>query len=203
LVERGTFVVRLSSSVVFDCRIARVHARHPTAPLSAYGRLQAEAEEAILGLGENASVLRLTKIITSDFPLVRNWIAALAKGDSIEAFEDHTICPLPLELAIDAATAVLEFRRGGIFQASGAGDISYADLARYLARRLGLPASRIVAVRATDRGVPENEVTSYTSMDTGRLTAMTGFTPPEPFSVLDDAFDEIITNLSKAQASRA
>jgi dTDP-4-dehydrorhamnose reductase len=202
LVERGTFVVRLSSSAVFDCRIPHVHADHPTAPRSAYGRLQAEAEKAILGLGESASVLRLTKIITSDFALFRNWIAALAQGGSIEAFEDHTLCPLPLASAIDAATAVLEFRQGGIFQVSGAGDISYADLARYLLRCLGLPAGRVIPVRAADRGVPEEEVTLYTSMDTARLTTTTGFVPPEPLSVFDDIFGRTITRLYDSEPNR-
>lgn len=202
LVERGAFVVRLSSSAVFDCRIPRVRADRPTDPRSVYGRLQAEAEEAVLGLGKNASILRLTKIMTSDFALIRNWIAALARGDSIEAFEDHALCPLPLASVVDAATAVLELGQGGIFQVSGAADISYADLARHLVRRLGLPSAKVVPVRAVDKGVPADEVTPFTSMDTARLTAITGFVPPEPLSVFDDIFGGMIGRLHESASNR-
>jgi len=191
LVERGTFVVRLSSSAVFDCRTPRVHADQPTAPRSVYGRLQAEAEKALLAIGYRTSVLRLTKIITSDFPLIRNWIAILAAGGSIEAFEDHTLCPLPLAAAVDAATTVLEHREGGIFQVSGASDISYADLARYLVRRLGLSSDRVIPVRAVDRGVLADDVTAYTSMDTTRLTAINGFIPPDPLAIFADVFGQL------------
>jgi dTDP-4-dehydrorhamnose reductase len=202
LVERGAFVVRLSSSAVFDCRIPRVRADRPTGPRSVYGRLQAEAEEAVLGLGKNASILRLTKIMTGDFALIRNWIAALARGESIEAFEDHTLCPLPLASVVDAATAVLELGQGGIFQVSGAADISYADLARHLVRRLGLPSAKVISVRAVDKGVPADEVTPFTSMDTARLTAMTGFVPPEPLSVFDDIFGGMIARLHENASNR-
>ena len=203
LVERGAFVVRLSSSAVFDCRIPRVRADRPTDPRSIYGRLQAEAEEAVLGLGKNASILRLTKIMTSDFALIRNWIAALARGDSIEAFEDHALCPLPLASVVDAATAVLELGQGGIFQVSGAADISYADLARHLVRRLGLPSAKVVPVRAVDKGVPADEVTPFTSMDTARLTAITGFVPPEPLSVFDDIFGGMISRVHESTRQTA
>jgi dTDP-4-dehydrorhamnose reductase len=201
LVERGAFVVRLSSSAVFDCRIPRVRADRPTDPRSIYGRLQAEAEEAVLGLGKNASILRLTKIMTSDFALIRNWIAALARGDSIEAFEDHALCPLPLASVVDAATAVLELGQGGIFQVSGAADISYADLARHLVRRLGLPSAKVVPVRALDKGVPADEVTPFTSMDTARLTAITGFVPPQPLTVFDDVFGGLIGRLHESASN--
>ena len=190
LVDRGAFVVRLSSSAVFDCRTPHIGADQPTAARSAYGRFQAEAEKAVLALGEKASVLRLTKIITRDFPLIRNWIATLAIGSKIEAFTDHTLCPLPLAAAIDAGTSVLAHRESGIFQVSGASDISYADLAFYLVRRLGLPEDKVIPVRAVDKGMLADEVTPCTSMDTSRLTAITGFNPPQPFSVFDEVFGQ-------------
>lgn len=201
LTERGTFVVRLSSSAVFDCRMPRAHADQPTAPRSVYGRLQADAEKAILGMGDKTSVLRLTKIVTDDFPLIRNWIATLAQGGNIEAFEDHTLCPLPLAAAVEAAATVLESRQRGIFQVSGAADISYADLARYLVHRLGLSPDRVTAVRAVDRGVLADDVTPHTSMDTTRLTALNGFIPPEPLAVFAEVFGQLPARLYETQAS--
>jgi len=201
LVERGTFVVRLSSSAVFDCRTPRVRADRATAPRSVYGRLQADAEKAILAIGDKTSVLRLTKIVTGDFSLVRSWITTLAAGGSIEAFEDHTLCPLPLVAAVDAAATVLEQRQSGIFQVSGASDISYAELAYYLVRRLGLPSYRVIPVRAVYRGMLADDLTPYTSMDTARLTELNGFIPPEPFSVFADVLRQMGVKSHQRQAN--
>jgi dTDP-4-dehydrorhamnose reductase len=201
LVARGTFVVRLSSSAVFDCRAPHARADQPTAPRSVYGRLQADAESAILGIGDKTAVLRLTKIMTSDFPLVRNWVSTLARGGNIEAFEDHTLCPLPLAAAVEAAATVLEHKQCGIFQASGASDISYAELARHLVRCLGLAPDRVTSVRAVDRGVLADDVTPYTSMDTTGLTALSGFIPPEPFTVFAEVFGQMPARLYEIEAS--
>jgi dTDP-4-dehydrorhamnose reductase len=191
LTKRGTFVVRLSSSAVFDCLSPNVLADQQPAPRSIYGRLQADAEVALLGLGSGAAVLRLTKIITPELSLFNDWVHHLLHGRSIEAFTDHTLCPLSLAAAVDAATAVLRCRQGGIFQISGSKDISYTYLACHLARRLGVPVARVTPVRAVERGIPENEVTPFTSMDTTRLTALTGFIRPEPLAVIDTVLDEL------------
>lgn len=175
LVERGTYVARLSSSrAVFGCRTTHVRADQPPAPRSVYGRLQAEAEEAILKFG---------------------------RGARIEAFEDHTPCPLPLSAAADAAAAVLESRQGRIFQVSETSDISYADLAGHLVRRLGLSQSRVIPTGATDKGISETDVPPFTSMDTIRLTEMTDFIPPDPFCVFDKIFDGMITRFRESAST--
>jgi dTDP-4-dehydrorhamnose reductase len=200
LAKRGTFVVRLSSSAVFDCLSPHVLADRQTAPRSVYGRLQADAEAVLLRLGTGGAILRLTKIVTPDSSLLKEWGRLLLEGHSIEAFTDHTLCPLSLSSATDAATAVLKSRQGGIFQISGSQDISYASLAYHLARRLDVPVTRVIPVRAVERGIPENEVTPFTSMDTTRLTALTGFVPPDPLTVVDDVFGELLTKIyQKAQ----
>lgn len=194
-IERGTRVVRLSSSAVFDGKHPKVVADTPTGSLSVYGQIQAEAERAMLALGPMATVLRLTKVVTPAFPVVRAWLAALAEGGCIEAFTDHRISPISLRCAVDAIVAVVQQREGGIFQVSGGGDISYVEFAYHLVERLGLPRERVVPIRAAQKGVPSEEVTGYTSMDTSRLTALTGFVAPEPFSVFDQIFDAELDRL--------
>jgi dTDP-4-dehydrorhamnose reductase len=205
LTNRGTFVVRLSSSAVFDCLSPHALADQQTAPRSIYGRLQADAEAALLGFGSSSTVLRLTKILTPQSSLFKDWVCHLLQGRSIEAFTDHTLCPLPLAAAVDAATAVLSSRQRGIFQISGSRDISYANLARHLALRLNVPVARVTPVRAVERGIPENEVTPFTSMDTTRLTALTGFIRPEPLAVMDDVLDELLAkaNYQKAKMKQS
>jgi dTDP-4-dehydrorhamnose reductase len=172
--------------VIFDCMRPKAEADWRPAPRSVYGRLMAEAEMGVLALG--GTVLRSTKVMAVGVGVLAGWIEALRNGQSVQAFEDHRLCPLPLGDVINATLAIIEQPEGGIFQVSGDADISYADAARHIAHRLNIPSDRVEAVRAIDRGIPESEVTPFTSLDTSRLTALTGFQPPEPRAVIDGLF---------------
>jgi dTDP-4-dehydrorhamnose reductase len=201
LVANGTRVVLLSTSAVFDCRSPRVPADRPTSPATAYGALKAEAEAAILALGPHGCVLRLTKVITPAMPLFVAWIGALRKNERIEAFDDLRFSPIAVCDVLTALLAVLADGGGGIYQVSGAHDISYADAARHLARRSGVSPDLVRAVRAVDRGVPESEVTRYTSLDAVRLCRLTGWTPPPATDVLDAAFEHLLSEKRVASAA--
>jgi dTDP-4-dehydrorhamnose reductase len=184
--EYGGRALLLSSSVVFDCRSPHAMADQPAAPCSAYGRLKAEAEAGVLALG--GTVLRLTKVVAPGTGRLADWVSALERGQIVQAFEDHRFCPIKLESVLDAVAAIAEQKSGGVFQLSGTEDISYADAARHLANRLGIPGDRVEGTLAVDNGVPENEVTPYTSLDTSRLSALSGYCPRPPRDVIDDVF---------------
>jgi hypothetical protein len=83
---------------------------------------------------------------------------------------------------------------------SGAEDISYADAARHVARRLGVSSSLLIVSSAADQGIPAEEVTPYTSLDTARLTAVCGFVPPEPVAVLDLIIGPMVTAVRQSTA---
>jgi dTDP-4-dehydrorhamnose reductase len=175
----------LSTSAIFSGAAPRMPADAPTNPSSAYGRFKADAEEAVLAYAPKASVLRLTKVVGPDMPLLRGWISDLSQDKPVEAFADLTISPLKLEHVIAALLAVIDDQGGGIYQVSGADDISYADIARHLA---GPRPELVRPVNAADRGIPAPEIPRFTTLDTGRLAALTGFVPPKAFDVLDAAF---------------
>lgn len=189
LTNDGTRVVLLSTSAVFDGRTPHVSAETAYAPLSAYGRLKAEAESRIRALGAPAGVLRLSKVIAPATPLVAEWVARLSAGKPIDAFQDLTLAPITLADAVHAATAAIEDERGGIYQASGAQDIAYLDLAMQLVRDLGSPAELVRAASAAEQGIPEEEMLRYTSLDSGRLTARTGWKPPGISTVVRSVLD--------------
>jgi dTDP-4-dehydrorhamnose reductase len=184
LVEQGTRVVLLSTSAVFDCRIPRMTADRPRFPASTYGRTKAEAEVAFLTLGPSASVLRVTKVLTPDMKLFADWIKALMLAKPVRAFDDLRFCPIALDHVIQALVAIADHGEGGIYQVSGASDISYADAARYIAGQLGAPAHLVEVCPAVNLNIPSGEVTAYTSLDTARLAALCGFVAPEPWEVV-------------------
>jgi dTDP-4-dehydrorhamnose reductase len=185
LAEEGSRVLLLSTSAVFDGSRPYRRAEEPTGAASLYGRLKAEAEAGFLELGGGASVLRLTKLVTSQVPLFAGWIAALADNQRVRAFADLRFCPVAMDDVIGALLAAIDDESGGIYQVSGSDDITYGKAARHLAFRIGAAPHLVEAARAVDHGIPFEEVLAHTSLDTARLSALTGFRPPAPLAVLD------------------
>lgn len=188
LVDQGSRVLLLSTSAVFDGSRPHRRAEEPTGSASLYGKLKAEAEAGFLTLGATASILRLTKLVTPKVPLFADWITTLAAGRSIRAFADLRFCPVPLDHVVAALHAAIADRGGGIYQVSGSEDITYAEAARHLALRLHAPSYLVEVASAADHGIPPEEILAHTSLDTSRLSALTGFRPPSPFAVLDSVF---------------
>ena len=188
LVRLGSRVVLLSTSAVLDCAVPRMLADRALSPASAYGKHKAQAETAFLSLGSAAMVLRLTKVLMPESRLFNGWIDALARGERVSAFHDLRISPLSLDHVLGALMEIADEGGGGMFQVSGASDISYADAARHLAERLGVPTDRVHAVSAIASGIPAEEVTAYTSLDTRRLSKLRGSSAPEPRAVIDTVY---------------
>lgn len=188
LVPRGTNVLLLSTSAVFDCYEPLRKADSIPAPRSVYGRLKMEAESRLLEKGQGTAILRLTKVLSPEVGILTKWIDDLSIGKEIRAFDDHRFCPLPLCAAVDAIAAIIRSGEIGLFQLSGANDISYAEAGLHLASRLGRSSDKVVAISAAANGILINEITPYTSLDTSRLSGMTSFVPPCAFDVIDNVY---------------
>jgi len=198
LVGRGTRVVLISTSAVYDGRAARVPSRTPPVPVTDYGRLKVEAEAQFLALGEAASIVRLTKVLDMRQPLFVRWIETLARDEPVTAFADLGFAPISLAAAIRALLAV-------------AGDrgrhLSGVRRGRHQLCRRGAPhrktaRCRACACRRATRGrrkySPE-QLTLLSSLDTSRLAALTGESAADPYAVIDEVFAPTIT---LARASR-
>jgi dTDP-4-dehydrorhamnose reductase len=184
LSERGTKVIFLSTGAVYDASTPRVMADCPPNPRTVYGAQKAEAEAAILTLGPRMSVLRLTKVLYPGFPLIAQWLRALASRSSIRAFANHAMSPITLSDVIETIIGITAQAEGGLFQISGASDISYLDGAKYVATRVGAPNELVISSRA-EESMPAEEIMPFGSLDTTRATALSGFTPPNPRTLLD------------------
>ena len=190
LVAAGTRVVLLSTSAVFDWRSPHVRASCPPCPVTVYGKLKAEAEAAFSALGAAAAILRLTKGLTPTDGLFNNWIDDLGQGRSVTAFSDHHMAPVTLNDAVAALLAISRSSEGGIFQISGAHDVSYYEAALHLASRLDAERQRVIEARASENGVLPEEIIRYSSLETSRIGALTGWKAPDPYSVIDEVFRE-------------
>src|SRR5260370_26789017 len=144
-------VLFLSTDKVFDGTKAQVPTATPPCPVSEYGRQKAAAEAALgerMRAGAPVTVLRLAKIVSPGMELLRQWIASLAAGKSIRAFDDMMIAPTPVALAATAIERLLAQPPPRIFQLSGPRDVAYSDVAAHLARSLGADPALVNPVGA-------------------------------------------------------
>lgn len=74
----GGRIVFLSTNMVFDGSVSGVKADAERCPRTAYGRMKAEAEAGLFGLGNAATVVRLTKVVGRTLPVIEGWRTALA-----------------------------------------------------------------------------------------------------------------------------
>lgn len=189
LVGGGAFVAFASTNLVFDGTRPFCPAAAALSPIGIYGRQKAEAETRLLALGPSVAIVRLSKILTAATPLIAGWIAALKAGRPIAPLSDLICAPIPLGFAVDALVRVGESRRGGIFQLSGAQDVSYADLAFALARRLGVDSSLVRPTTSAAAGIHLEAAPRYASLDASRVAREFALTPPTIEAVVDTWLD--------------
>ena len=188
LVDAGSRVVFLSSNAVFDWSEPHVPVSREPHPLTEYGHFKAKAEQEFSALGPAASILRLSKVLRADDGLFAGWINHLIQKKNINAYVDHYFAPISVADTVDALLAISQSPGGGIFQMSGARDVSYFDAARRLASLTNADPKLVVPVRAAESGVPATEIIHNSTLDSSRITALTGWTPRDPLSVIDDVF---------------
>ena len=188
LLSRGIYVLFLSTNQVFDGRAPRVPPNAPHSPVSEYGRQKARTEAALrdyMARGAPVGILRLAKVVSPRMPLLQRWIADLAVGKPISAFTDMTLAPTPMAFVTRAISALLGERASGIFQLTGPRDVSYADVARFLAGKLGAETSLVQATSARAAGLPEGATPLNTTLDSGALRDRFGIEVPDVWPVIE------------------
>jgi len=190
--NKNARVVFLSTCAVLGCDQPGHGIDSPVQPGSLYGIFKAEAEKLILETGAGASVVRLTKVLLPNMPLLLGWITALARCETIEAFSDMRIAPLHLSSTIQGLAA-LQDHEGGVYHISGSKDISYAHAAQYLASFPGHNCGDVREITAASKGIPEGDIMRWTALDVSRLTKLCGWEAPDPLMVIDKVFKSAIT----------
>ena len=76
---------------------------------------------------ENFSVLRLTKIITPDWELLKYWNMQSQKGNIITPFKNRFFSPVNGIGVAELIIYLLNNKPSGIFQIGGSREITYAD----------------------------------------------------------------------------
>ncbi|MDD5656193.1 MAG: sugar nucleotide-binding protein [Elusimicrobia bacterium] len=182
--RQGCFVVLPSTNLVFDGTRAFARPQDPPRPATEYGRQKAEAERRLLAPGGGAAVVRLGKVLAPGLALWKSWIEALRRGEVIRPFRDMVMAPVTAALAAEVLERVAEAGRAGVFQFCASRDVTYAEAALRLARRLGADPRLVEPVSAQAAGW-RDAVAAHATMDCSRLREEFGVSPPDPEQAVD------------------
>lgn len=138
--KNNIYVVYLSSVSVFDGIKPCYKIYDKPNPFSKYGRYKFEVEKFIQkNYFEMTSILRLTKVVSSNTPIIKKWFNEYAEGKTIYAYDDKFLAPIPINEVYLKINILLENKKSGIFHLSGKDDISFYDFSVNLFKKENIP----------------------------------------------------------------
>lgn len=151
--DRGLPVVAFSSDLVFDGRQGSPYGEDaPTAPLNVYGRSKAEAEDRILQLDAQALIVRTAAFFSAQDP--HNFAAALVRSCREEtpfaAADDVFVSPTHTPELVNAALDLLIDGETGVWHLANEGEVSWAQFADMLCKRLDLNRRNLRSVSSAE-----------------------------------------------------
>lgn len=185
LIGDKTFVVFPSTNLVFDGSVPFQRADAAYCPETEYGRQKAEAERRLLALGDRVAVVRLAKVLSPDMPLLADWVRKLKNNEVVTPFSDMVISPVSLDSMVDILYRIGKRRLAGISQISGEKDITYEEVARFIARRLGAYPALVRPVKSAESGQTLEAVPAHATLDTHRLRLELGVELPGVCDAID------------------
>lgn len=151
--NKGSFVVFLSSNAVFNNEQNYASETDYPRPLTIYGQQKYDVENQLLNLAikdssKNLAIVRMTKVLTHDLPLFKNWQMTISCGESINAFEDLKICPISINFAVNCLRKIANYRTAGIFHLSGDAEYSYLEIGQKISEISGGTIGQVINVTA-------------------------------------------------------
>jgi dTDP-4-dehydrorhamnose reductase len=155
LADKGTHLLFLSTSQVFDGKVAVPAEDAATNPRNEYGAQKLAVEQAIQRYGLPAAVLRPTKIF-GDRPvgIFKLWLEALAENTAIRAATNMALSPVMVDDVARIARWLAAERQGGIWHLGAADELTYFEAAKLMAERQHKPVSLVIGEELTEAQVP-------------------------------------------------
>jgi dTDP-4-dehydrorhamnose reductase len=188
LSDDGAALFFPSTNLVYDGNLPFRSTTDPVNPLCEYGRQKVETEQGLAALTDRTAIIRFTKIIGPGFALIRNWMADLRQGKTIHPFSDMVLSPVSLRFASEAIIAIMQRESYGFWHISAREDVTYEQVAIYLARRTGVSQGLIEPIKVAQSGLAFETIPEHTTLDTSRLREELGLESPSVWETLDEIF---------------
>lgn len=167
LAINGAHIVYISSSTVFDGTFPFAKTTDKTCPNSVYGKQKEMVENEIYKLGDKATIIRVSKILSKKTILFTNWIKELEKGNKIEAYFDMYFSPISIDFFIETLFKITQMKLFDIIHISAADQISYLDAIKFIAIKKNINQNQIVPKSCKIDG--NSSSPNYTTLDCTRL----------------------------------
>jgi dTDP-4-dehydrorhamnose reductase len=189
LADRGTCMVFLSSSQVFDGETAAPAEDTPTCPKNEYGAQKLAMELAIDRHELPAAILRPTKVL-ADRPVgvFKGWFETLAKGQPVQAATNMALSPVMVGDVADAAARLAVGGHRGIWHLGASDDIGYFDAARLMAEIRHLPTSLVKGEDVSEAQVPAIFRHRHVTLSCEKIARSLGFPVKRARDILNELF---------------
>lgn len=144
--ERGVRLMSFSSDLVFDGRKSQPYVEtDPTAPLCAYGRTKAEAEQRILAAAPDSLMVRTAAFFGpwDRHNFVTQALAAMRRGEPWHAAHDQWVSPTYVPHLVQTSLDMLVDGERGLWHLANRGAVSWYELAQLAAEAAGLDRSLV------------------------------------------------------------
>lgn len=150
----------------------------PTAPASVYGRTKLAGEAFVRDVGGEHAIVRTAWLFG---PHGKNFVDTirlrLEQGDPVQVVNDQRGCPTLTSDLAAALRTLTERGARGVYHVTNAGDGTWFDLAREIARHLGREALvSPITTAELNRPAPRPH---YSVLDTSRFASLTGAPLPD------------------------
>ena len=160
----STHIVFFSSNQVFDGAEPFRKSTDKKKPINEYGRQKSEIENLLLEYSSNTCIIRMTKVIHNNLPLIRTWKRSLSKSNIIYPFYDMKLAPVSIDQVIDFTNILISRRSTGIYHLPSKKDMTYEDLAYKVCRSIKADESLIHPISYSSV-LPRNlNLPKYTSL---------------------------------------
>lgn len=182
LLDIGSKVVYLSTVAVLDGNNVST-SDELKQPSCEYSRQKAEIEKTLFKWDDDRiALLRITKVLSPQMNLINEWIKDLKNGVVIHPFSDLVISPVSLDYVANVLVQIAVSDLSGLFQVSGDRDISYADIAIYIADKLEVDKNLVQPITSREIGVELISNLRQSTLNSNRVQTHFNI---EPANVLD------------------
>jgi dTDP-4-dehydrorhamnose reductase len=185
LLKHGIFIIFLSTDMVFDGTHPFPNVKDKPNPVNEYAKQKMEVEEFLKPYLERVAIVRLSKVLFTDYPLFKNWLRSLRNGVQIAPFADKRIAPIFIDYAIRVLIRIGAQRENGIWHLSACDDLSYAQAIHYLSAKFRLPVELIQPVESQEEKIPGQR--TQMALNCERIEKL-GFTVQHSREALDQCF---------------
>lgn len=161
----SNLIVILSTTAVFDGSVPFVAPTANKNPKTIYGKHKAIVEDVLISELPRVAIVRITKVIAPTCNRTLSWIKNLSDGLSIDVLHDLSVCPIHISLVTELLEKITLTRKTEIYHLSGDVNITYYDIANFLATELQITNKLINKISCAESNINPKIIHKYYSLD--------------------------------------